>query len=77
MMLEWLVAIAVLVLALALLPALLRRGKAGLSKRGGSGVWVGIGLGVAMIFDPKVAEATEIVESKKDETEEDDSGDEP
>ena len=74
---EWLVAIAVFVVLVALLPGLLRRSRAKLAQGGGGGMWVGIGLGLAMLFDPKVTQAMEIVEQKKGEAEEDVSGDEP
>ncbi len=76
-MLEWLAAIGVFALLLALLPLLLRRTKAGLARGGGSGMWAGIAFGLATIFDPKIAQAMEIVEQKKEEAEEDESGDEP
>lgn len=76
-MLEWLVAIVVFVLLLALLPAMLRRAKAGLARSGGSGIWVGIGLGFATLFDPKVRQAMEIAERKKDEAEDEESGEKP
>lgn len=74
---EWLAAIAVFVLLLALLPGLLRRSKAKLAKDGGGGMWVGIGLAFATIFDPKIAQAIELIEQKKEEAEEDESGDQP
>ena len=76
-MLEWLAAIALFVVLVALLPGLLRRSKASLAKAGGSGMWAGIAFGLATIFDPKIAQAMEIAEQKKEEAEEDESGDEP
>jgi hypothetical protein len=76
-MLEWFVAIAVFVLLLALLPGLLRRTKAPRAKGGGSGVWVGIGLAFAMVFDPKAGQAIELIERKQDENEDEESGDKP
>lgn len=77
-MLEWLVAIAVLVLVLAPLPLMLRRAKASRPKSsGGSGVMVGIGLVFAMLFDPKAAQAIELIEKKQDESEDEESGDQP
>ena len=76
-MLEWLVAIAVFVLLVLLLPPLLRRAKPTRSKGGGSGVMIGIGLVFAMIFDPKAAAATELIDRKKDEREDEESGDRP
>jgi hypothetical protein len=77
-MLEWLVAIAAFVLVLALLPPVLRRARASRRKvGGGSGVMIGIGLVFAMIFDPKAAQAIELIEKKQDECEDSESGDEP
>jgi len=76
-MLEWLIAIAVVILSLLLLPGLLRRTKKSRLAKGGGGILVGIGLGLAAIFDPKIAQAMEIVEQKKEEAEEEESGDEP
>jgi hypothetical protein len=76
-MLEWLVAIAVFVLLVMLLPPLLRRAKPARSKGGGSGVMIGIGLVFAMIFDPKAAAATELIDRKRDEREDEESGGRP
>ena len=77
-MLEWLVAIAVLVLVLALLPQVLRWTKPKPRKGGGgSGVIMGIGLVFAMLFDPKAAQTTELIEKKQDESEDEESGDQP
>jgi len=67
-MLEWLVAIAALLLFLVLLPRMLRRTKAARPKGGGSGVMIGIGLAFAMLFDPKAAQATELIDQKQDES---------
>ena len=72
-MLEWLVAIAALLLFLVLL----RRTKAARPKGGGSGVMIGIGLAFAMVFDPKAAQATELIDQKQDESEDRESGDRP
>lgn len=74
-MLEWLAAIAVFFLLLAVLPMMLRRTKSKVARGGGSGIWVGIGLGLAAIFDPKIVQAMEIVEQKKEEAEDEESGD--
>jgi hypothetical protein len=76
-MLEWLAAIADFAMLLALLPRLLRRTKPARSKGGGSGVMIGIGLAFAMIFDPKAAAATELIDRKQDEVEDEESGDQP
>ena len=76
-MLEWLLAIAALVLFLALLPRILRRAKPVRAKGGGSGVWVGIGLAFAMVFDPKSAQTIELIDRKQDESEDGESGDKP
>ena len=43
---------------------------------GGSGVMIGIGLAFA-VFDPRAAQAIEIVDQKQDENEDGESGDEP
>jgi hypothetical protein len=76
-MLEWLVAIAAFVLVLALLPPMLRPTRPSRRKGGGSGVMIGIGLVFAMIFDPKAAQAIELIEKKQDESEDSESGDKP
>ena len=77
-MLEWLIAIAALGVFLALLPRMLRRAKAAQRKAGGgSGVMVGIGLGLAMIFDSKATQAMEVVDKKQDECEDEESGEKP
>lgn len=76
-MLEWLLAAAALLLFLALLPRMLRRTRAARRKGGGSGVWIGIGLAFAMVFDPKAAQTTELIERKQDEREDEESGDRP
>ena len=77
-MLEWLVAIVVFVLLLAMLPPMLRQNRAKSRKRGGgSGVMIGIGLVFAMAFDPKATQAAELIENKQDESEDSESGDQP
>jgi len=77
-MLEWLAAIAALVLFLALLPRVLQRTKTAPRKiGGGSGVMIGIGLAFAMVFDPKAAQAIEVIDQKQDESEDAESGDRP
>ena len=76
-MLEWLVAIAALLVFLALLPRMLRRPKAARRKSGGTGVMVGIGLAFAMVFDPRAAQAIEQIDQKREEAEDEESGDQP
>jgi hypothetical protein len=76
-MLEWLLAIAALLVFLALLPRVLRRPKAKQRKGGSSGVMVGIGLAFAMVFDPKAAQAIELIDEKREEAEDEESGDQP
>ena len=57
---------------------MLRRNRARSRKRGGgSGVMIGIGLVFAMLFDPKAAQAIELIEKKQDESEDEESGDQP
>ena len=75
-MLEWLVAIAAFVLFLALLPRMLRRARPTARKTGGgSGVMIGIGLAFAMVFDPKAAQANEVIDQKQNDSEDAESGD--
>jgi hypothetical protein len=77
-MIEWLAAVAVLLVFLALLPRMLPRAKASARKvGGGSGVMVGIGLAFAMVFDPKLTQAIEVVDKKQDESEDEESGEKP
>ena len=79
MLTEWLIALAVFVAFLALIPLVLRRAKANNRKSGGSGVFVAIGMVIAMIFDPKASQTTEIVQRKKEigDAEEGESGEKP
>ena len=77
-MVEWLIAVALLGVSLALLPRMLRRTKASVRKvGGGSGVMVGFGLALAMVFDPKLTQAMEIVDKKQDESEDGETGEKP
>jgi hypothetical protein len=76
-MLEWLAAIGVFVLLVALLPLVLRRTRPTRSNGRGSGVMIGIGLIFAMVFDPKAAAASELIDRKKDQREDEESGDQP
>ena len=76
-MLEGLLALGALILFLAVLPRMLRRTKTAHRKSGSSGVWVGIGLAFAMVFDPKASQATELIDQKQDEREDEESGDQP
>ncbi|WP_305095823.1 hypothetical protein [Croceibacterium aestuarii] len=77
-MLEWIVAGAVFVVALMLLPRLLARAKDG-TKKGGGGMMVALGLIFASAFDPARAAATEELDRRKDAEGEDEgeSGGEP
>ncbi len=59
------------------LPRLLRRAKRSPRASGGSGVWIGIGIALSMIFDPKTTQATELIDRKVDEKEDAESGDKP
>jgi hypothetical protein len=63
---EWLVAAAVLIGFLALLPLMLRQTKPTSRKFAGSGVVIGLGMVFAMIFDPKAVQATEEVQKAKE-----------
>ena len=76
-MLEWLAAIAVFLLFLALLPVMLGRFKSRPRKGSASGAMIGLGLVFAMIFDPKAAAATELIDRKRDESEDEEGGDQP
>jgi hypothetical protein len=76
-MLEWLAAAAVLIVSLALLPRVLGRAKRTRRASGGSGVWVGIGLALSMVFDPKTSQTTELIDRKRDERQDEESGDGP
>ena len=79
-MIEWLVAAAVFAALLALIPLILRRAKANNRKgSGGSGVFIAIGIVLAMIFDPKASQATEIIQRKQELGDEEDgeSGEKP
>src|SRR5690606_20834295 len=53
-----------------------RQTKRNLARRGRSGIRVGIGLGLASLFDPTILETIEIVGQKKDEAEDEESGQE-
>jgi preprotein translocase subunit SecY len=78
-MIEWALAAALLLTALALLPRLLRRTRAAQRKSGGSGVVIAIGMVLAMIYDPKAQQSTEIIQRKKEigDSEAGESGDKP
>ena len=76
-MLEWLLAITALVIFFALLPRLLRKMKGSRAKGGASGIVMGIGFAFATLFDPKSAQAIELIEQKQDESEDEESGDTP
>ena len=76
-MLEWLAAAAILILFLALLPPVLTRAKRNRRASGGSGVWIAIGMALSMILDAKSSHAVEMIDRKKDEEEDEESGDKP
>jgi len=76
-MIEWLVAAAVLLVFLALLPRMLRRAKPATRKGGGS-MMIAIGIAFSMIFDAKASESIELIARKKDIGDgEDESGEKP
>ena len=76
---EWLVAIVVFCLALALLPPLLRQIRKSASKGTAGGVMMGLGLAFMTIFDPAKAESVKELRQRKDlgETDQHESGDKP
>ena len=74
-MLEWLAAIAVFALFLALLPRMMRSTKASLRKNSSTGVLVGFCLAFGMVFDPKASQSSEVTEKLQDEREDEESGD--
>jgi hypothetical protein len=76
-MLEWLAAAAVLIVSLWLLPWMLDRARRAQRASGGSGVWVGVGLALSMVFDPKSSAAVEQVDRKGDEQQDEEAGDRP
>jgi hypothetical protein len=78
-MIEWAIAAAVLLGAIALLPRFLRRTRAASRKNGGSGVALALGMVFAMVYDPKAQQSTELIQRKKDigDSEAGESGDKP
>ena len=74
-MIEWLAAAAILVGVITLMPSMLRRARRNRRASAGSGVWIAVGLAVSMIFDAKSSHAIEMIERKKDEQEDEESGD--
>lgn len=75
-MIEWLAAAAIL-LGVITMPSMLRRARRNRRASGGSGVWIAVGLAVSMIFDAKSSHAIEMIDRKKDEQEDEESGDKP
>ncbi len=73
-MLEWLLALGALAVFLALLPRMLRKTKGTRLKGGASGVVMGLGFAFAALFDPKSAQATELIAQKREDAEDEDSG---
>lgn len=76
-MLEWLLAILVLLSVVALLPRVLRGAKGSRLKGGASGVVLGLGFAFATLFDPKSAQTIELIEQKREDAEDEESGDQP
>ena len=65
-MLEWLLAAAILIAAIASLPRVLTRTKRNRRASGGSGVFIAIGMVLAMIYDPRAQQSTELIQRKKE-----------
>ena len=76
-MLEWLLAAAVLIAVIAILPRVLTRTKRSRRASGGSGVFIAIGMALSMIFDPTSKPTTEWIARKQDEKADEESGDKP
>ena len=76
-MLEWLLAAAVLIAVIAILPRVLTRTKRSRRASGGSGVFIAIGMALSMFFDPKSKPTTEWIARKQDEKADEESGDKP
>ena len=76
-MLEWLLAAAILIAVIAILPRVLARTKRNRRTNGGSGIVIAIGMALSMIFDAKSSHAVEMIDRKADEKEDEESGDRP
>ena len=76
-MLEWLLAAAILIAVIAILPRMLTRAKRNRRSSGGSGIVIAVGMALSMIFDAKSSHAVEMIDRKKDEQEDEESGDRP
>ena len=76
-MLEWLLAIVVLLAAAALLPRVLRRARGSRLKGGASGVVLGLGFAFAILFDPRSAQTIELIAQRREDAEDAESGDQP
>lgn len=76
-MLEWLLAAAILIAVIAILPRVLARTKRNRRTSGGSGIVIAIGMALSMIFDAKSSHAVEMIDRKADEKEDEESGDKP
>ncbi len=76
-MLEWLLAAAILIAVIAILPRILTRAKHQHRASGGSGIVIAIGMALSMIFDAKSTQATEWIAQKRDEKKVEESGEKP
>ena len=76
-MLEWLLAAAILIAVIAILPRVLARAKHNRRVSGGSGIVIAICMALSMIFDAKGSHAVEMIDRKADEKEDEESGDRP
>lgn len=76
-MLEWLLAAAILIAVIAVLPRILTRAKHNRRASGRSGIVIAIGMALSMIFDAKSSHAVEMIDQKADEKEDEESGDRP
>lgn len=72
---EWLIAVAVFLAVVALLPATFRALRRSQRNKGGmAGAVLSIGLAFATVFDPALSEAMETIETNTDKKQDDESG---
>jgi len=71
---EWLIALAVFLCVLALLPPMTRRTRSAQRKADAGGMVLALGLAFMAIFDPGRSAATEEIRRKQELEEEDESG---